>query len=289
MERITALVLAASLVACGKPIVKNPAFSTVKTLAIVSIYTNHDIYNVKEAQSSADLMTKLQKALGGEQGLEDEHVQLATAALATYAEEISRPGIWQVITPATVIENEAYKSFIAETSEGGALYRAATANYVTPPGMALVPFTAVVGEKGKKVLVDGKDPTVEVQQRLAALCTALGVDGVAVIDVDVAYKTGPFSGVQGGGLLSGIRGKADPSVSSAMVIVTKDGSIALQTAHIQRGAGKRYDSSSAPMLLKGKVDLTGEKGAESIERIGVAIQLSAVGLVEQVQQELAGG
>lgn len=289
MKRIVVALVALTIVSCGKPIVKNPAFSTVKTLAVVSLYTNHDIYDVKEASSNANLMTKLNKALGGGQTLADEHVQLATLSLSVYHEELTRLDSWQVVGIPEVIETEVYKSFVAETSEGGALYRAATANNVTPPGMALVPFTAVVGEPGKTVMVDGKNPVDEVQARMAQLATDLGVDGVAVVDVDIAYKRGALSGMSGTGLLSGIRGKATPSVSSAMVIVTRDGNVALQTPHISRGRGKRYESSSTPMLLKGKVDLTGDKGAKSIEEIGVAVQLAAIGLVTRIKEELAGG
>ncbi len=289
MQRTAALVAALALVSCGKPMVRNPAFSTVKTLAIVSIYTNHDIYDVEEGKSNADLLTKLNKAMGGGQTLADEHVQLATASMIAYSEELTKLEGWQVLALATVMEMEAYKSFVVETSEGGALFRAATANHVTPPGMALVPFTAVVGEPGKTVMVDGKNPVDEVQARLATLAADLGVDGVAVIDVDIAYKRGALSGMSGSGLLSGVRGKATPSVSSAMVVVTKDSGIALLTPHITRGGGKRYESSSTPMLLKGKVDLTGDKGAESIEEISVAVRLAAMGLVERIKEELVGG
>jgi hypothetical protein len=289
MRRTVAALLALSLVSCGKPIVKNPAFSTVNTLAVVSIYTNHVIYDIEEGKSNANLMTKLNKALGGGQTLADEHVQLATASMAVYVEEMARLGSWQVQTPASILENETYKSFVTETSEGGALYRAAMANYVTPPGMATVPFTSVVGEPGKTTYVDGKNPVEDVQKRLAQLASDLGVDGVAVIDVDIGYKRTALSGMSGSGLLSGVRGKAKPSVSSAMVIITKDGAIALQTPHISRGGGKRYEASSAPMLLKGKVDLTGDKGAKSIEQISVAVRLAAVGLVDRIKEELAGG
>ena len=43
------------------------------------------------------------------------------------------------------------------------------------------------------------------------------------------------------------------------------------------------------MLLKGKVDLTGDKGAKSIEIIAAAVSLAAEGIVNQIKEELAGG
>lgn len=287
MRKIVACIIALSILGCAKPILRHPAFSTVKKLAVVSIYTNHDIYNVKEGESSASLLDGLKKAIHGEAGLEDAHVQLTTAALATYTTELGKLAHWDVVDSSVLIADETYMAFVSETMAGGALARFASANYVTPPGMALVPFEAVAGKANTKTF--GDDPTADVKARLAKLAADLGVDGVAVIDVDCAYETGAFSGMSGTGLLSGIRGKATPSVSSAMIVVTRDGSIAVQTAHVQRGGGKRHSAGKAPMLLKGKVDLTGEKGAESIKVYDSAFLLNADALRTTIQEELAGG
>jgi hypothetical protein len=284
---IIACVLALSIFGCAKPILRKPAVFSVKKLAVVSIYTNHDIYNVKEASSDASLLTKLKKAVGGEAGLEDEHVQLATYAMMTYIQELGALGNWEVMDSATLIENEGYKAFVTETVSGGALARFATANFVTPPGIGLVPFNAVAGEPNVKHL--GDDPTADVKKRLTALCGEIGVDGVAVINVDVAYEKTALSGMSGTGLLSGIRGKAKPSVAAAMIVITRDGSIAVQTPHVPRGGGKRAVSDSCPMLLKGKVDLTGDKGAKSIEVINSAFKLNANALRTAIAEEMAEG
>jgi hypothetical protein len=192
------------------------------------------------------------------------------------------------VPTATLLDDPVYAEFLAETTAGGALYEFATANHVTPPGMALVPFDSVVGQKGRKVLVNGEDPTEAVRSRLAQLAQDLDVDAVAVVDVDVAYKTGSMV-ISGTGLFAGIRAKARPSISSAAVIVTRDGEVALQTPHIQRGKGDRYEASGTPMLRQGRVDLTGDKGAESIIAISEAVQIAAGGLVEQIENELSEG
>ncbi|MBW2260656.1 MAG: hypothetical protein JRG91_01685 [Deltaproteobacteria bacterium] len=287
MKRIVACIIALSILGCAKPILRKPAIFSVKKLAVVSIYTNHDIYNVKEGESKASLLDGLKKAIHGEAGLEDAHVQVATSALITYSKELGKLSNWDVVDSSVLIADETYMAFVSETMAGGALARFATANYVTPPGMALVPFEAIAGKANTKTF--GDDPTAEVKARLAQLCNDLGVDGVAVIDVDVAYETGAFSGMSGTGLLSGIRGKATPSVSSAMMVITRDGNIAVQTKHVTRGGGKRHSAGKAPMLLKGKVDLTGEKGAASIKVIDSAFLLNADALKIAIQTEMAEG
>ena len=287
MKKVIACMIALSILGCARPILRHPAFSTVKKLAIVSIYTNHDIYNVKEAESNPGLLAGLKKAIHGEAGLEDANVQLTTAALATYSKELGKLSNWDVVDSSVLIADETYMAFVSETMAGGALAAFATAGFVTPPGMALVPFESIAGKANTKTY--GDDPTAAVKARLAQLAADLGVDGVAVIDVDCAYEKGAFSGMSGTGLLSGIRGKATPSVSSAMMVITRDGSIAVQTKHVQHGGGKRHSAGKAPMLLKSKVDLTGEKGAESIMVFDSAFLLNADALKIAIQEELAGG
>ncbi len=120
--------------------------------------------------------------------------------------------------------------------------------------------------------------------KIAELCTQLNVDAVACIELDLGYKPGMFSGMSGTGIFAGIVAPATPSVSSAMVMISKDGKVVAQTGPVIKGAGQRYKGKSAAMLKRGKVTLQ-EKDAAAVVEFTKAIQLSAEGLRMKIQKE----
>lgn len=287
MKRILAAILFAQFAGCAAPIVKKPTVFEVKKLAIVSIYSNSDIYDVKSGEAKGTGLAALKKLKGvveGEKQLSDESVQLSTHALQQFADNM-QTSQWQIVKPSTIIQSKAYKNFVTEMNSGGILQRAALADWSTPPGMTLVPFTSIAGKANTRSF--GDDPTAKIKARLAQLSKELNVDGVAVIEVDLAYKSGMLSGMSGTGLFSGVRGKATPSVSSAMIVVTSKGEIAAQTPHIVKGGGSRSEAKdTAPMLLKGTVDLSGEDGQKSIQSYSETIKDNATQLKEAINKEL---
>jgi len=285
MRRVLMLCVLAGLVGCAAPIVKKPQALTVKTLAIVSVYTNETIFDVEEKTGQTDVLKALKKVVSGEQGLKDENVQIATAALQTFSEELNGLGQWVVVPPAKVFEHPAYQAFARKTSEGGALRRLADTAWAAPPGVPVVQREYLTGVPGQIQI--GRDDTKEPRETLGALCRELGVDAVAVVEVSLAYKTGWLSGMRGTGLFSGVHGRAKPSVASSLVAVMQDGRIALQTEDVTRQ--DRYVSENAPMLLKGRVDLKGDSGQESIVQFNAAVKASAAAMKQAIAKELAKG
>jgi len=91
--------------------------------------------------------------------------------------------------------------------------------------------------------------------------------------------------MRGTGLFSGVHGRAKPSVASSLVAVMQDGKIALQTRNV--ASQDRYESENAPMLLKGRVDLKGDSGQESIVQFNAAVRMSAEAMKRAIMKELA--
>jgi len=90
---------------------------------------------------------------------------------------------------------------------GGVGKKLAMTEWVVPPGMERIPFESVA-KTGSRKVVNGKEVHEEARENVAKLCQALNVDAVAIIQIDMAYKTGMLSGMSGTGVFSGVLGRA---------------------------------------------------------------------------------
>lgn len=271
------------MVGCASPMVKKPAANGVKKIALVSVYSNIEVYDVKTGNKKGAALAMLKQVVKGSNDISDEHVQIATHALKSFSEHLDTSQ-WKIVKPATIIKSPAYKSFRKEMKQDGWLSRLATASVATPPGMVYIPFESVAGEKNKVQL--GQDPTQKAKDRLAKLAKELNVDAVAVAYVDLAYKRGMFS-FSGTGLLSSIRGSATPSVSSAVVAVNRKGEIAIQTPHLVKGGGTRTEAEDkVPLISDGGATFSGEKGQEAIAGFAKTMDKSVETLRKQMNKEL---
>ena len=265
-------------------IVKKPAVNDLKRIAIVSVYMNSDIYDLKSGSAKATDQNILKRIVDSSHTPSDENLRLAMYALKVFAEDLSTAQ-WQVVDPKIILQSTSYKSFVHDTQSTKFLKSLVTTNVATPPDMAYVPFEAVAG-KANTIYLGNNDPTTNTKQRLAKLARDLGVDGVAVIQLDLAYKTGLLSSMSGTGLFSDIRGPATPSVAAAVVIVNKNGEIAIQTAHISDG-GKRLEAKdTVPMLHHGIVSFQGKPGQATMDMYNKLIRQYAITLKQAIEKEL---
>ncbi len=298
MKKILVVCLAFALAGCATTLVKEPQVDAVKKIAIVSIYANADVHDVKAPKNTQTSVSFLKAMLGkkSDKSLEsNEQVQIVTYGLQAYGEELNKVANWEVVPPKEVLASSKYKALMnkesAQSSMGAflkALEEAAKERWVTPPDMPYIPVSSLSGGSVKKVtVVDGKkvDPIQDARDKMAQLCKELGVDAVAVIGLDLAYKTGMLSGMKGTGLFSGVRGKATPMVASEIVLVTKEGKLAVESSLLSQGGGTYYNSGSAPMMLQGKPDLKDGKG-ECVEVYDQAVKMSAEGLRAEIEKEL---
>jgi len=240
-----------ALTACSS-IVRHPQVDGLKKIAIISLYTNQDIPKVggggKNGGGAAALGKMVKAAKGDESEVKPEEMnnreRLAKYALDKYHAALSRVPGWRVVPTETVTASSEYKAMGKVQTENrtiAAIGAFATAlqqsAYNTPPRMWAMPF--------------GKENTHTDPKKLAALCDKLGVDAVAVVEVDLAYDSS-FA-VLG-------TGSAVASVASATKIINKSGEFAVYFPDIAKaGNGNpRFESEQKMMMLGGRIFMSGE-------------------------------
>jgi len=284
MFRMIFVAMLIVMTGCASPLVKRPAANDVKKIAFISVYSNASIYDIKNAKKT-DTLNILGKVINGNDNINDENVQLSTFALKHYSEHLSTKQ-WEVVNPSEILKHQAYKNFVSDAKGDGVLgflNKLESASWAVPPGMVYFPYEAVVNKPGPYQL--GRLPKQKSRELLAQLSKQLGVDGVGIVYVDLAYKK-PFMSMSGGILGMG-RGSAIPQISSEMVVVNSKGEIALQTSPVIKGGGERFKSEDkAPMLINGRVVLTGEEGQEAIGAFSEAIKKNAKAMKVKINKEL---
>lgn len=284
------------LAGCGSILVR-PAVDDVKKVAIVSVYMNKDFYNIKSprSQEGTNAFNKLlggvvKKGMGelGEKLSEDmEQDQIVTYGLKMYADQLKDVGGWQIVALNEVVNNEAYQKLI-ESNVKGSLPKALVSvlqeerkNYwVTPDKMHYIPISSVVKTGKTYYYGDAKDPQAETRKALGQLCQDLRVDGIALVELDMGYRFGKIGKLTWSSGLGGAT-SAIPSVSSALVVINKNGEVAVNTGLIARGGGERYEGDSAPMVKNDKVVLKNDSN-RIVEVFNQAIEKSAIGLKEKL-------
>ena len=158
MQRILYIILILSLCGCATTIVKKPTVFSVKKIAIISVYANADLHDVKSPKQSATKLSVLKAMLGKEEdkSLEgNELVQIVTYGLQVYGEQLDTLPNWRVIPPQQVLKSKKYKTIMSQKEEGsimggfiGAIEKAVKAQWVTPPSMPYIPASSVTYGSG---------------------------------------------------------------------------------------------------------------------------------------------
>jgi hypothetical protein len=127
--------------------------------------------------------------------------------VAAFTAELGKVKGWTVKDPAAVTASPDYRAFMEsyKKSLGARGAEALETNQTAAPGMTAYLFQ---NNKDKKMLQD-----------MAALCGKLGVDSVAIVEMDLSQRS-TF-------VTAGVAGKVWPSVSSTLKVVTQDGNVAV--------------------------------------------------------------
>lgn len=269
---------------CAKLLIP-PHIQTVKKMAVLSIYMNKDFYNLKapKANEGVNFLKSLARdKLGIKDKNRAEHQQIITYALKEYTEKLDSIDNWVVLSPLELMENSKYQTFLKSGGKGfiygllDSIRKAEENKWAVPDKMRFIPISSVVKAGNVRTYGNVKDPLAEMRKNLGELCKELKVDGVAIIELDMAYKTGMKFG---GGLL-GSGTKIKPNISSAMVVITKDGNVAAKTPLIAKGAGTRYKAKGAFLKIEEGTVTLRQKDGKGIQAYNAAVEKSAVGLKE---------
>lgn len=295
MKKIMPLLAAALLAACGG-IIKRPAIDGVKKVAIVSLYMNREFYNVnspKAEASSPNLMSMLKGVAKAvvQEGTDTEQAQRAEIigqALDAYERQLGQIGRWTVVPASQWLSGRAYKNFmkaertgsLAE-SVGGAFATEALSHWTLPAGMQYIPISSVAESGTHYYYGQAKDSKETYRQRLAALCQALNVDGVALVEVDAGYRFNKLAKVTFGSTT-----RAVPSVTAALVVVNKKGEVAVNTGFIKPTFSDRYEGDTVGMVRSDKPFLVHPQN-KIVASYAKALGESAQGMREKLAKALS--
>jgi len=250
------------LAGCSK-ILYRPAIDNVKSVALISVYMNRDFYNIKapKASESQQALTTLKRAVLKETGVQDkldetfnvQYLDIVSYAVKKYSEVLDGMGPFRIEPIDKILSNTSYQNFIGEANKDQPFASLATigaaiksANWFTAPNMIHIPADVFVEKAGQHIAYIGntKDPKAEFRSQLAQLCNDLGVDAVAIIQLDMAYKF-PWLSIT----FNDVR-HAVPQVSSTLIVVNKNGEVAVNTGLYDRGKGDYSKGESVPLLRR---------------------------------------
>jgi hypothetical protein len=282
MRKVFALISSASVLlitGCATMILMRPAVDDVKTVALVSVYMNRDFYDIAatEAEKSKVSLQTLTRAVAKATKVLDtldaafgqKKQQLISYCVQAYDQHLNGAGGWKFIPLSSVLNSTAYKNFIMTVAEAaksetnknqeGVIQVGSTiasADYITAPGMQFIPADRLAQSGTHVYSGDAQDPTEVMRNACAKLCKDLRVDAVAIVEMDMGYKK-PAISIKFMGYDPAI-----PNISSAVILINKNGELAVNTGLIQKGKGKRYEGDHVGLLSGGSVSLT-DKGLSS--------------------------
>jgi hypothetical protein len=289
MDRVIRGLLSLSLIALSgcSGILVRPAVDNVQTVAIVSLYMNRDFYNVKAPkaqQGGLDLARSLADAGLKKTGLADkldlgrEQQMIISHALREYNAHLADLGRWKVLPVTDLLKTPAYQKLYKANQANGFFDALAKdlkrGGWITPADMPYFSADSVAGSRHQKTTYGGqaKDPLQESRRVLGELARQLKVDAVAIVHMDMAYRFGKM-----GTLTVFGETKAIPSVSSRVVLVTKEGEIAVNTDQIAPGGGKRFEGPSTSLIEKGHLNLK-DKDGKRVNAYNEAVSKAAQGM-----------
>lgn len=232
-SRITILFFSLAALVLGgcSSIVKKPDINNVKTAAIISIYANSDVPEVKRRGKVKGWNQKMKREVS------DEFFNV-------YADSLGQMG-WKVVSADKVIKSEAYKAAFEpqlktknETAQKLMKFAAKLQemsegfNYFTPKGMHPIDLSS---QSLRKVsYVNGK--RVDKRKELAGFARELGVDAVVVVQLDYCYK--------GGKLSLGGTGKAYMTAASTIRAIDQKGNLVINMGDLQTCAETKNRAQS---------------------------------------------
>lgn len=190
-----------------------PGISKVKKVAIISMQANKGIYGIHYVSGDRRRVDSITTAVSQIEGQKEAGNPFVSQLLLKAKEQFTKqlrmlPGDFEVISGSEVTDNPAYKEFIenqykffgGELAKGLQKYNRQTlGGYQTIPNVKSF-FRAKDNHPGRKAL--------------AKLAADLGVDAVALIDMDIYYHV--TSELLGGGF-------ADAAVDTLVFIYGKEG------------------------------------------------------------------
>ncbi len=199
--------------------VKKPEVNSVKTIAVVSVYSNTGVKN-----TSGESETSKISGMAGMVGLTGNNskagdstagklldfggTRLVEHAKGELERELARVKGWKVVDATQFVDKESYQTFATKMDdtireEQGVMRKISGPAFVTVPRMAAMPYGLKADERAKV---------------LKQLASDLGVDAVAVLKLEMAYS--PSTSIGG-------NGTAAAAISSNLEIVNKEGGTAV--------------------------------------------------------------
>lgn len=270
----------AFLSGCTSGILRKPEVYQVKKVAIISVFSNHGVYNVQGGGSLTEDVSKLSSMFGGDKEKTGVPVadfggdHLIRYSLKAFEKEFAKVHGWEVMPTTDVVTSAAYKQYTERMQKYGRAMASLQKfgekmMWKAPKGM--VPYTAAHNDEHSE---DFKE--------LQKLAQELKVDAVAIVKLDFAYDPYFAVGSATAGAFGGT-GTAKASVASALKFVTKEGKVAVLTPDLERGKGKRFESDETTMLMAGNIQF-GDKEKQMYMQ---AIERSAEGWQKEIAHELA--
>jgi hypothetical protein len=259
---VLAVALLLSACAGGSMIrVTKPEIDGVKKLAIVSVYSNSELYNVGGGGQLTALVSMIAKK-SGNKGLALSGTKLVDHALDAFTAELGKVKGWVVLPSQAMLESPAYKAFAESftASQSGAAGAVTGFAYSAPKGM----ITAN--------MVNLKSSPQYLQQ-FGKLCSDLNVDAVAVIHLDVAYA--PYTAVMGSGT-------AKASVAADVKVINREGKFVAMTPDIEKGKGMRLLSDDKAGMVADELVYS-----DAVEKMFLeAVSKNAVYYAEELNKQL---
>lgn len=239
-------VVTISLSACSAPkLFTTPEYGQVKKIAIVSFIVNNDVHRVGGDQNpppqtggkpnlSALATLVAKKAISAPlQGVGTKFIEFGHAE---FVKELSQVKDWQVMPPEAVIASEDYKAFVLNTTPPRGSSGDGSS---TPAGMYNAYYITNYSNK-------------EILEPFGALAKKLGVDGVAIIRLNLGYQVNAAAFGMG---------TAFASVAAEIKVINQSGVLVAKSSaefgNDKTAVGRRMNSEQKAPLVAGALVYTG--------------------------------
>lgn len=269
INAVSLLLLTFSIAGCFPSIVKKPDIDQVKKVAILSLYADEKVPNDKGMGVVTHWDNKVR-------------LQVAEDALKTYQTELARLG-WRVVSPMKVLESREYQQAFAVPEKqagsgmgklGQLLKNVYQQQFFTPAGMLPIPLD----DSAANTRYYGDAAQNNPRARLGEMARKLGVDAVALIQLDYCYGGGTFS------LLG--NGQAVISAGSSIKAVNQRGDMVVNMPAVARCDGKRGESKTSAIMVNGNLQFTRSARDRFRKMFIEATRASAAITVEEVRKAM---
>ncbi len=232
------------LVSCTTSIVHKPEIDTVKTVAVISVFSNSSLYNTS-GESLTGTVSELSNTFGLSGNNADKKegnklkkllsfggTRLIDHALIEFEHKLAQVKGWQVVPSKSLVNQQAYANWKSSeekkiANESGILNSLSGPQYTTADGMVSYPIS-----RSEEAKIKG----------LGKLARELKVDAVAIAQFEIAYSPkNSFGGM----------GSAEASITSSVMIVNSDGKVAVAAG--DGGSGWRFTSDDSIPMVAGSI------------------------------------